>query len=85
MRGRHWEEGRVLWPHTHLSVLLLQWRRAAFPRQVSGTISLGVVLGPGTSAGDHTAAWLVLIIEKWCLRVGNPTSRGFWSWVRMPQ
>lgn len=51
MRGQCWEEGRVLWPHTHLSVLLLQWRRAAFPRQVSGTVGLGTVLGQGTSAG----------------------------------
>lgn len=33
-----WEEGRVLLSCTHLSVLPLQWRRAAFPGQVSGTI-----------------------------------------------
>lgn len=48
---RCWEEGRVLWPCTHLSVLPLQWRRAAFPGQVSGTVSLGTALGPGTGIG----------------------------------
>lgn len=39
------------WPRSHLSVLLLQRRRAAFPGQVSGTVSLGAVPGQGSGAG----------------------------------
>ena len=50
-RRLHGQEGRVPWPCTHLSVLPLQWRRAAFPGQVSGTVGLGTALEPGTSAG----------------------------------
>lgn len=51
---RRWEEGRVLWLCAYLSVLLLQWRRAAFPGQVSDIVSLGTALGLGTGAGG---AW----------------------------
>lgn len=47
-----WEDRRVSWPCTHLCVLSLQWRRAAFPGQVSGTISLGTVLGLETRTGS---------------------------------
>lgn len=55
---QRWEQQRVTvlgrgegaWPRSHLSVLLLQRRRAAFPGQVSGSVSLGAVPGQGTGA-----------------------------------